>query len=534
AAGSGRGWFVGMFDFDRDNSWSALREPQRLVIIGGGITGAGIFWQAALAGLQPLLLEAHDFASGTSSRSSKLVHGGLRYLRNLQFATTWHAVRERERLLRGSGDLVRPLPFMFPLYEGQDPLWLLGLGLTLFDLFALNWQHERFDPQQVLEGCPPLRSEGLKGGYRYHDAQADDARLVLRIIQAGLRAGGHAMNYAPVERILRGPQGKVAGVTVKDMLARGQPSRDVDAAIVVNATGAWADQLRDQVDREPRLRPLRGSHLVFPRSRFPLEMAITVLHPDDQRPLFAIPWQGVTLFGTTDLDLQGPMATDLAITDRERDYLFAALEHGFPRLALDAEDALSSFAGVRSVIDSGAEDPSDESREHAIWHEQGLVTVTGGKLTTFRLMARETLRAIQARHEMDISLPSDEQTFESAPDENPAPLRLDPAGWARLQGRFGPLAEQVVECAHEGELERIQELPTRWVELRWAARAEAACHLEDLLLRRTRLGLQLPRGAHALAPRIRTIVQPELGWSDHRWEQEQEAYRQLWARYYAP
>ncbi|MDX1600491.1 MAG: glycerol-3-phosphate dehydrogenase/oxidase [Anaerolineales bacterium] len=523
-----------MFSFNRGDSWSRLSEPHRLVIIGGGITGAGIFWQAALAGLQPLLLEAHDFASGTSSRSSKLVHGGLRYLRNLQFATTWHAVRERDRLLHGSGDLVRSLPFMFPLYEGQDPLWLLGMGLALFDLFALNWQHERFDPQQALQACPPLRSGGLKGAYRYYDAQADDARLVLRIIQEGLRAGGSALNYAPVERILRGPQGKTTGVRVRDALDPDQAGRDIEAAFVVNATGAWADQLRGQIDREPRLRPLRGSHLVFPRARFPLEMAITVLHPDDQRPLFAIPWEGVTLFGTTDLDLQGPMTKDLAMTDRERDYLFAALDHGFPQLSLDVGDALSSFAGVRSVIDSGAEDPSDESREHAIWDEQGLVTVTGGKLTTFRLMARETLHFIHGRSEVDINLPSNEQTFESAPEKNPAPLRLDLSGWARLKGRFGPLAEQVVDCAREGELQRIRELPTRWVELRWAARAEAACHLEDLLLRRTRLGLQLPRGAQALLPHIRSIVQPELGWSDRRWEQEQEDYRQLWQRYYAP
>lgn len=518
----------------RELAWAWLDREQRLIVIGGGITGAGIFLLAARAGLRPLLLEAHDFASGTSSRSSKLVHGGLRYLRNGQFVTTWHSVQEREQLLQGSGGLVERLPFAFPVFKGEMPLWLLGLGLTLFDLIAMKWQHHRLSPQATLARLPSLREAGLQGAYLYHDALTDDARLVLRVIQEGLRAGGTALNYAPVTELVRSPAGRLRGLKVMDGMDATRDELELEAPVVISATGAWADELRRQVGRRGRLRPLRGSHLVFAHDRFPLPVAVTVLHPDDQRPLFAIPWEGVTIFGTTDTDLGGPVRTDLRMTAQERDYLFTALEHGFPALELQPGDALSSFAGVRSVISSGAADPSKESREHAIWRENGLLTVTGGKLTTFRLMARETLVRAAGHTQESFVLPSDGTQFEAADAENPVPGQLDRAGWQRLQARFGPLAQEVALCGQEGEFERIAGLPSRWVEIRWAAREESTQHLEDLILRRTRIGLQLPHGGVDYLPRIRAIAQAELGWSDERWLAEQSSYRSIWSQYYSP
>lgn len=518
----------------REQDWAVLSRQQRLIVIGGGITGAGVFLLAARAGLRPLLLEAHDFASGTSSRSSKLVHGGLRYLRNGQFITTWHSVRERQRLLHNSGGLVERLPFVFPVFEGELPLWWLGVGLSLFDLIAMKWQHQRLSPRATRAKLPSLREAGLQGAYLYHDALTDDARLVLRVIQEGLRAGGTALNYTQVTDLVQSRNGRLRGLKIRDRLISERGELELRAPLVINATGAWADELRRQVDRPGRLRPLRGSHLVFARARFPLAAAVTVLHPDDQRPLFAIPWEGVTIFGTTDMDLDGPVSTDLRMTAHERDYLFAALEHAFPVLELDPGDAISSFAGIRSVISSGAVDPSKESREHAIWIENDLLTVTGGKLTTFRLMARESLEQVADHFQESIALPADGARFEPPDPNNPFPDRLDPDGWERLQARFGPLAQEVAHSADEGEFEPIARLPTRWVEVRWAARAESTQHLEDLMLRRTRLGLQLPQGGVDQLPRIRAIAQAELEWSDERWNSEEQAYRDLWNRFYSP
>lgn len=518
----------------RARAWSRLNDGWQVIVIGGGITGAGIFQQCARAGLRTLLVEAHDFASGTSSRSSKLVHGGLRYLNNLQFAMTFSAVRERQLLLDESHGLVKPLPFLFPLFEEGPPTWMVGLGLTIFDLMAFQWQHRQLSAEAAVQSCPPLRARGLKSAYLYQDAQVDDARLVLRVIQEGLQAGGTALNYVGVERLLRGTDGAVNGARLTDGLDPDSRHMEVTADLVINATGVWADGLRADVDRPARLRPLRGSHLVFPRERFELDLAVTVIHPHDRRPLFAIPWEGVTLFGTTDLDLTGPIRTNLGIRQVEKDYLFAALKHTFPDLKLRPEDAVSSFAGIRSVIGTGAPDPSEESREHAIWDESGLLTVTGGKLTTFRKMAIEALDSFRGKLTTATRSAGQGPLFEPPPLRNPRPDDLDHTGWARLRSRFGRWAERVAACAGEGECQPVGDLPTRWVEVRWAARAEAVVHLEDLLLRRTRLGLQMAQGARALLPKIRSIAQPELGWSDERWKQEVGAYTRVWSNFHAP
>ncbi|MEX0788449.1 MAG: FAD-dependent oxidoreductase, partial [Anaerolineales bacterium] len=304
------------------------------------------------------------------------------------------------------------------------------------------------------------------------------------------------------------------------------------APVVVNPTGARADGLRQQLGHGQRLRLLRGAHLIFAGDRFPLQQAISLLHPVDRRLLFAIPWESASLFGTTDLDLGGPMTTDLAITPSEVDYLFAALDHSFPELALGSKDVVSSFAGVRSVIDTGESDPSHESREHAIWQEDGLVTVTGGKLTIFRRMAHDVLRRI--RHQ----LPG-HPSFDPAapilplaatpPNTDPLPAQVS----QRLVGRLGPLAGQALAQAAPSDLQPIGATPTLWAELAWAARAESVVHLEDLLLRRTRLGLLLPSGAAALHDRLRQVAQPALGWDDARWQREWQAYLALWQSYHS-
>jgi len=518
----------------RDDTWAALDQTWDLIVIGGGITGAGILREASRAGLRGLLLEAHDFSSGTSSRSSKMVHGGLRYLRNGQVNLTLESVRERERLLREGRGLVTSLgQLMVSFRDDRMPLWVFGVALTVYDLLALKWGHRRYTAAALRDLCPPLREEGLVGGYRYFDGQADDARLVLRLIQEAVRGGGVALNYARVESLLRRRSGQVAGVSVLDQ-APGAEGRSVEirAPVVISATGAWADELRSQVGGRRRLRRLRGSHLMFSPARLPLNRAICLSHPRDGRPVFAFPWEGVIVAGTTDVDHGSAIQTDPSVQPDEVDYIFASLERAFPGLALGPQDVISSIAGIRSVVDTGKANPSKESREHVLWDEHGLLTVTGGKLTTFRLMAHDALRAVRSRLPGSPRFDPRLRVLDLPPSDPDLLATLEPAVRLRLLGRYGADARGLAEAAREGELSPIAAGVSLWAELRWAARAEGVVHLDDLLLRRVRLGLLSSEGGIPLMPRIREIAQEELGWSDARWETEAARYSRLWKQCY--
>ena len=518
----------------RDGVWAGLERPWDVVVIGGGVTGAGILREAARRGLRTLLLERGDLACGASSRSSKLVHGGLRYLRNGQVRITLDSVRERKRLLRERKGLVSPLEFNWLGFEGNAlPLHTFGLGLAIYDLLALRWDHERQSPAALAGRFPFLDEKALLGGFRYGDARTDDARLVLRVIGEGLGHGGTVLNYAPATRLLRRRDGRVCGVVARDVAAcGGERTAEVQAKVVINATGPSADALRGQLDQRPRLRKLRGSHLVFPGARFPLDSALSFAHPDDQRPVMAIPWEGVTLFGTTDVD-HGDRPAEASISSQEVSYLMAAVAHAFPGLALTVDDVQATFSGLRAVVDTGKEDPSKESREHVLWNEDGLLTVTGGKLTTFRLMARQALRAARSRLSVRANRNHPTLVEREKVDELAS---LEPSLRLRLLGRYGPEAAQLVAAAGEGELTPIDGAACQatWAELRWGARSEGVVHLEDLLLRRLRLGLLLPQGGLPLAKQIRAIVQPELGWDDGRWQDELAAYERLWCSSYGP
>jgi glycerol-3-phosphate dehydrogenase len=519
----------------RDRIWASLDGQWDLIIIGGGITGAGILRESARAGLRALLVEAGDFASGTSSRSSKLVHGGFRYLRNAQLKLTLQSVRERERLLREGRGLVTPLGFLLAGFAGDRiPLWLYGLGLGLYDLLALKWGHRRYDPVGMLALCPQLEPHALEGGYRYIDAVTDDARLVLRVLREAVSDGGTAINYARAVDLLRLHTGAVVGVILEDVAGLGTPRHaEVHAAAVINATGAWADELRGRVGGRPCLRHLRGSHLVLPWNRLPLTRAVSFLHPEDQRPVFAFPWEGVTVLGTTDVEHEAPIESDPGISHSEVDYLLSAAARAFAASALGHEDILSTFSGIRAVMDTGQADPSRESREYILRRESGLLTVTGGKLTTFRLMAHAALRAVRSSLPRTPHLDRNWRVLDPPPDHEGFPPELEPDLRLRISGRYGKDAPRVLACGDRVELASIGEGTALWAELRWAARAEGVVHLDDLLLRRVRLGLLQPHGGAALMPRIRAIAQAELGWDDRRWEEEVEGYLTLWRRAYA-
>jgi glycerol-3-phosphate dehydrogenase len=512
----------------REAGWAQLDMRWDLIVIGGGITGAGILAVAARSGLRVLLLEQGDFGCGTSSRSSKMVHGGLRYLKNMQIKLTRESVQERQRLLHSAPGLVEPLGFIYPVYEGKRPSpWLMQMGLGIYTRLASDaGDYQRLDEIDTVMMVPGLKKHGLVCGFKYTDAQTDDARLVLRVLHDGLLAGkgrAVALSYARVTGLVKKGK-KVVGVRVHDETCG--KTAEALAALVINASGAWADTLRAEVGSVKRLRPLRGSHLFFGLDRFPVYQAIAFSHPDDDRPIFVFPWEDVTLVGTTDVDHSLPLDKEPAISASEAEYLLRAVQVHFPDLDLTEADVISTQAGVRPVVHTGKEDPSAESRDHVIWPEQGLLTVTGGKLTTFRLMAVD---ALKAAHELNkkIPEPDEEEQVIDIFDPNQAIPGVAPPVCRRLWGRYGSGTLQVAGLPSEF-LTIIPGTPYLWAELVWSAREEPVCHLDDLLLRHFRLGILLTDGGQSLLPRIKSLLQKDLGWDDKRWATEVERYKGIW------
>jgi glycerol-3-phosphate dehydrogenase len=457
-------------------------------------------------------------------------------LRDGKLRLTLISVRARQQLLKQGRGLVNPLGFLLANYDhDRIPAWLFGFGLIMYDLMGLQWGHRRYDSDLLRSFCPQLSPIGLEGGYRYFDAQTDDARLVLRLIREAVHDGGLALNYARVESLCRSHNGDVCGVVVRDETPEGNgKSVEIEASQVINATGAWTDVLRTQIGAQPRMRKLRGSHLVFPWTNLPLTRAITFLHPHDNRPVFAFPWEGVTLFGTTDVEHRTRLSEEPRIGDSETEYLLDALAWAFPDSAVSARDILCAFSGVRGVIDTGKRDPSRESREHVLWDENALLTVTGGKLTTFQAMAHDALRIAGKRLRGSGKKKANDRVLDPFDDSIASGTALPATIRLRLSGRYGREITQVLALMEKDEDWTIADTPHLWAELRWAARGEAVVHLSDLLFRRVRIGLTLPQGGVGELDHIRTIVQTELGWDDKRWATEVDAYRKLWRSTYAP
>jgi len=495
-----------------------------LVVIGGGISGAGVAQQAAQAGWRVLLAEQRDFAWGASSRSSKLVHGGLRYLKQGDLKTTLHAVRERERLLREAPALVHAQSFLWADCAHRRPgRWLMQAGLMVYDRMARQHGHRWADLADTHWLAPGLAPAGLRGSLVFQDASTDDARLVLRVLQEARRLGAVTLNDLGVRAVARSGHGHF-GVQLHDTLTGREHT--VQARCVINTTGAWGDRLRG--DGGPLLRPLRGSHLLVPFWRLPVAQAISFMHPADGRPVFFYPWEGATLIGTTDLDHRNDLDDEARITAAEARYLLDAVNDQFPGARLTAADVLSCFSGVRPVVADGHAQASRATREHLVRDEGGLITLAGGKLTTFRLMAQDAL-ALAAPHVGRPWARSEAPVFAPAAAPDPG---LPEAVRERLQARYGSAAQALCAGAGARQFERIADTPTLWIELLIAARHEAVHHLDDLLLRRTRLGLLLPQGGEALLDEIQALCAPALGWPAARWGAERQRYRAIIAQHY--
>ena len=511
---------------------SEIRTQWDLLVIGGGIAGAGILSEAARLGIRVLLCEERDFAWGTSSRSSKLVHGGLRYLKEGRFHLTHESVIHRQRLLAEAPGLVTPIPFLMPIHKGMGPGRLATkIGLSIYDMMAGRWGHRYLAQEEFLWLAPGLGRAGLQGGFLFQDAQTDDARLVLRLIFEAEQRGATALNYTRVLGLSRDRSGMVSGASLQDT-DTGQ-GLEVQAKAVINATGPRAGSFHDPPDPGLGLRPLRGSHLVFPHWRLPVHSAITLIHPQDHRPLFVFPWEGAVILGTTDVDHTEELSQEPTMSPQEALYMMECLEFHFPSWEVKLEEALSAYSGVRAVLSRDpSRPPSRESREHMVWKDRGLVTVTGGKLTTFRVLARDALHAaaqeLGLTGKLDLSPPAYE------PDGRPPALgsRVSSQTWRRLWGRYGTEANRILDAAEPEELEAIPGTRILWAELAHAAAHEKVRHLEDLLLRRVRLGILTRDGGMEHLERIKKICLPRLGWDEGRWEREKGAYMRTIRRAY--
>lgn len=516
----------------------AEREGVDLLVIGGGITGAGVLRDAASRGLRALLVERGDFAAGTSSRSSKLVHGGLRYLAEGRLRLTREACRERDLLQRLNPNLVRPIDFLAPAWrESAVPLWQLRAAMWTYAALANFRKSSRFrmlGPEEVVAFSRDLRREGLRGAALYRDAQVDDARLVLEALKSARCLGAEAVNHAEVVELLRGPEGRLRGARVVDGLDG--VARTLHAHAVVNAAGPAVERVRG-LDRpvEPELRPAKGVHVVIPRERVHAEGVVT-FEAADGRHLFLIPWEEVALLGTTDRfsdEIDEPVARI-----EEVHYLLEAANRAFPRAALTTNDIRCAFAGVRplAAAPEGARS-SEVSREDRVSVDpSGLVSVAGGKLTTFRAMGERVVgialrelppeRRRAAGRSRTRELPLREDAFEAAELEGALERRfgIAPHRAAHLVRTWGAESERLLEEARPEERRPVGSSRYLYAEIPWSFRTECPGSLCDLLERRLRLALfAIGQGLPELDG-IAAVAARAAGWDAERTRAEAEGY----------
>jgi glycerol-3-phosphate dehydrogenase len=509
------------------------QEPWDMLVIGGGATGAGIAVDAASRGYSVLLLERDDFGKGTSSRSTKLVHGGVRYLEQGNVSLVMEALKERGILLENAPHLVHDQPFVVPNYSWwETPFY--GIGLKIYDLLAGKYGFGRsriLSLDETIERLPNIRRDGLRGGVVYHDGQFDDARLLIDLLRTAAEHGACVLNYAPAVELTRDADGFVNGVAALDRESGERFS--VQAKVVINATGVFADEIRRLADpaSPAMLAPSQGIHLVFDHSFLVGDTAIMVPHTVDGRVMFAIPWHGHTLVGTTDTPIDGPSIEPAA----QEDEIEFVLETAGQYLSRPPrrEDILSVFAGIRPLVrapGSDAAKTSALSRDHIVHIDpSGMLTIVGGKWTTYRHMAEDavdqaiTLGRLEERpcitrtlHIHGYARPEDNG---SAPD----PLHV--------YGADAGLVREIAEAGPEFGRPLDAELPYIGAEIVWAARYEMARTVEDALARRTRALFLNAASAVRMAPVAARLMAHELG-RDSRWAEEQvAAFRQLAARY---
>ena len=519
-------------------------ETFDVLIIGGGITGAGIARDAAMRGLRTALVEREDFASGTSSRSSRLIHGGVRYLEHGHLHLVFESSRERRTLMRIAPHLVRPLRFTWPVFRGaRIPRWKLLAGLFMYDALAVFRNvasHEGLDAAEVAAREPSLKRDGLIGGAEYYDAATDDARITLANIIAAVENGAVVANHAEAVRFLRDGS-RIVGVVVRV----GDEERDIEnrdielrASVVVNAAGPWSDDVRALAAPGTRnsVRATKGVHIAVSRERLATRGAVTLLSPLDGRVMFVLPSTATTIIGTTDTPTD-ERPDDVRASDEDVDYLVASANHFFPAAKLTPKDVIASWAGIRPLIATGySSTPASASREHRVDRsESGLISVTGGKLTTYRSMAAEVVTAVEralgrkptrARTHRE-PLPGGEiRTLDEA--RRSAELEVGDAVIAKrlVEAHGAHWREVAALTVTEPALARriVRELPYVLAEVVYAVERELATSLADVLVRRLHVAFETADHGRAAARVAAAILAGRLSWDNARTRRELERY----------
>jgi glycerol-3-phosphate dehydrogenase len=530
-------------------------EAFDVVVVGGGITGAGVALDAASRGYSVALVEKADYASGTSSRSSKLVHGGLRYLQNFDLGLVREALLERQLMVKLAPHLVKPLPLVVPAFDGARPDRLVGVGLNLYDVMAVErgrrgrraragdgaaaaWspdRHRIVGGDEVLSLVPALAARAPTSGYLFYDCQTDDARLVLTVLGEAERFGAVCANGLEVVDLLE-DGGRSRGVRVRDVA--GGETFEVRADSVVNATGVWADRLRPEELHDeaevPVIRPSRGTHITLSSDDLPL-VSGAIVPAGGGRTIFALPWLGSTLVGTTDNDYDDPDLDHIRPGEDDITYLLEAVNRFFAT-DLSAEAITGAFAGVRPLISTGDPKKSvDISRKAELYEtSSGMITITGGKLTTWRRMAKMAVDRLVEREARDAPCRTHEIPLGQAIEERELPRveGVPEHAYAQLAGRYGHAAHDVLQIASErGELAQpvVGSGPADLLaEVVFAARREQARGVGDALLRRTRLGLLAAREvadpSGTAARRVAQAMAADRGWDERRIEAEARAF----------
>ena len=505
-------------------------EPFDLLVIGGGITGAAIARDATLRGIKTALVEKDDFAAGTSSRSARLIHGGLRYLEYYQFGLVFEALSERAVLRKIAPRLVRPTPFLYPLYRGQEPgLFKLWAGMWLYDILAQFRnvsRHRMLLARETARREPLVARQGLRGAARYYDAVVDDARLTLATVQSAHLNGAVVANHARVVGLMKMGR-QVIGAVVRDEITGREI--EVEACVVANACGPWVDRIR-RMSAETQhamslVRPTQGVHLIIRREKLTSQHAIAFDSPRDRRHLYVIPWGEFAVLGTTDTDYAGDLES-LSATADDVAYLLEAVWAAFPSARLGESDVISTYAGLRPLICSKAASTCAISREHYIEEsESGLLTIAGGKLTTHRLMARELVDRVARQLGGAGRCVTGKVRIETA--ERTRDVALPIAARTHLADTYGADAIRLMGYVEQRvDLGRpiAPGLPYIRAEIHYAMQHEMALSLSDVLIRRTHVIYETPDAGLPQVEEVAALMAERLGWDAAERERQVAEY----------
>ncbi len=482
---------------NRENFIEELKRGETfdVVVVGGGITGSGILRRLAMSDLKVVLLEQKDFAWGTSSRSGKLVHGGLRYIKQGQMLLTYHAVREREKLLKTYRKLILPLRFAIPLEDNSfAKRAVYRFGLSIYDLFAMK-KTVSYVTRPELGMDFKFINDSVFGAYTFFDAVTDDVKLTLQILFEALKYGALALNYAKVLKVNKTPS--CYEVVFEDEVRKERLT--IPSKSIVFATGAWIGEFNPSLS----IRKLKGSHLILPFEKVPIRYACAVFHPRDKRPLYIIPWNGSVLFGTTDIDYGEDLNNEVKISKDETEYLLEALDHWFPKAKIGNENVVSTFSGVRGVLNTHKKDPSKETRDYILRVKDKMIFVAGGKLTTFDYISKKIAKRIFSflnRNPTDI----DSNKFKIVTKEAMGVVSM-----------FDALFFSSIEDSYFSGI----------------LKSSFVVHLDDLMIRRSRLGLTSLDGGIEYLKKKKELVISSLGWSAEKYDEELERYKNV-LRYY--